>query len=72
MKGSGNGMKENKKVFEFDKYEIGILINSLMNTRNQLIAKNGDTKPINELVLKIIETKSKKKWLNNTLDRSCM
>lgn len=72
MKGSGNGMKENKKVFEFDKYEIGILINSLMNTRNQLIAKNEDTKPINELVLKIIETKSKKKWLNNTLDRSCM
>ena len=72
MKGSGNGMKENKKVFEFDKYEIGILINSLMNTRNQLIAKNEDTKPINEKVLKIIETKSKKKWLNNTLDRSCM
>ena len=65
-------MKENKKVFEFDKYEIGILINSLMNTRNQLIAKNEDTKPINELVLKIIEKKSKKKLLNNTLDRSCM
>lgn len=65
-------MKEHKKMFEFDKYEIGILINSLMNTRNQLIARKEDTRPINELVLKIIETKPKKKLLENTLDRGCM
>ena len=33
-------MKENIKVLELDKYEIGILINALNEFRNQLLKKD--------------------------------
>ena len=39
---------------KMDKYEIGILINSLNEFRNKLIRENRDTAPVDELLLKYI------------------
>ena len=36
-------MKENIKVLELDKYEIGILINALNEFRNQLLKQQRET-----------------------------
>jgi len=38
--------------FRFDEYEIGILINSLMQMRNELIREGRYTDAVDELILK--------------------
>ena len=53
-------MKDKIKM-EFDRYEVGIIINSLNNMRTLLIEEKNDTTPIDEILLKLIDETSKKK-----------
>jgi len=53
-------VKENIKVLELDKYEIGILINALNEFRNQLIQQKRETAPVDEVLLKAIDAPEKK------------
>ena len=53
-------MKENIKVLELDKYEIGILINALNEFRNLLLKQQRETAPVDEVLLKAIDAPEKK------------
>jgi len=44
--------KMKRYKFRFDEYEIGILINSLMQMRNELIREGRYTDAVDELILK--------------------
>lgn len=54
-------MKEEMKTLHFDKYEIGILINSINEYRNKTIKENKDTECLDELLLKVIDAPIDKK-----------
>lgn len=43
-----------KKKIKLDKYEIGVVINSLNEMRNKLLKENKDTEVVDELLLKYI------------------
>ena len=60
-------MKENIKVLEFDKYEVGILTNALICFRNKLIEEERITDPVDELLIKVVETPEKKSPLVRVL-----
>ena len=62
-------MKEEIKVLEFDKYELGILINALNEFRNKLIKEEKDTEYVDEVLLRAIDAPSKKKVLTRCLRR---
>ena len=47
-------MKEEIKVLELDKYELGILINALNAFRNKLIQEGKDTEYVDDTLLKYI------------------
>lgn len=59
-------MKDNIKTIDFDKYEIGIIINALNQMRNYLIDQEKDSSPVDELLLKIIDTPEKKLFFRKT------
>lgn len=44
-----------------DSYERNLLLNALMEYRNQLLKENKSTKTINELILRVLHTPIKKK-----------
>lgn len=50
---------EQKHDIEFDSYERGLVINALNHFRNGLIAQKRDAAPVDEVLLKIIRTKSR-------------
>ena len=52
-------MKAKKYLLQLDEYEWGILMNSLMEMRNGLVATGKDADPLNDLLLKIIRTKKR-------------
>lgn len=52
-------MKSKKYQIRLDEYERGILLNSLMEMRNGLIRDGKDAEPVNELILKIINSPKK-------------
>lgn len=49
------------KVFELDEYEFGIVINALTEFRNMLIREERNTEPVDELLLKILDSPQKKR-----------
>lgn len=53
-------MKEEMRTLEIDKYEYGIIINALNLLRNQQIKESRPTDPVDELLIKVIETPQKK------------
>lgn len=53
-------MGEEKRVLEIDKYEYGILINALNQLRKKQIKEERPTDPVDELLIKVIETPQKK------------
>ena len=55
-------MKDEIKLLELDKYELGILINALNEFRNKLIKEQRETEPVDEVLLKAIDAPSKKKF----------
>ena len=56
-------MKEEIKVLELDKYELGILINDLNVVRNKMIKEGKDTEYVDEVLLRAIDAPPKKKVL---------
>ena len=62
-------MKEEIKVLELDKYELGILINALNEFRNKLIKEEKDAEYVDEVLLRAIDAPSKKKVLTRCLRR---
>ena len=55
-------MKEEIKVLELDKYELGILINALNEFRNKLIKDGKETEYVDEVLLRAIDAPPKKKF----------
>ena len=53
-------MRDKKYYIAFDDYERNVIINSLNEMRNRLIAKGKYTDAVDELLLKIIDAKQKK------------
>lgn len=62
-------MKEEIKVLELDKYELGILINALNEFRNKMIKDGKDTEYVDEVLLRAIDAPSKKKVLTRSMRR---
>lgn len=52
-------MRTPKYRLQLDEYEWGILVNSLMEMRNGLVAARKDADPLNELLLKMIRAKQR-------------
>ena len=51
---------EEKYILEFDRYERGITLNALNHLRNKLLEDGIDTDTVDDLILKILDTPSKK------------
>lgn len=62
-------MKEEIKVLELDKYELGILINALNEFRNKMIKEGKDTEYVDEILLRAIDAPHKKKVLTRSMRR---
>ena len=62
-------MKEEIKVIELDKYELGILINALNEFRNKLVQESKETEYVDDVLLKAIDAPPKKKVLTRCLRR---
>lgn len=62
-------MGEEKRILEIDKYEYGILINALNQLRNKQIKEERPTDPVDELLIKVIETPQKKSRFVKVLTR---
>lgn len=52
---------EEKHDIELDSYERGIVINALNHLRNDLLEENRDSAPVDEVLLKVIRAKGKRK-----------
>lgn len=48
-------MGERKKILGLDRYECGVIYNSLVDKRNQLIDKKAPTEDVDNILLKVIE-----------------
>ena len=53
---------EKKYCLELDGYEYRIVINALNDFRNSLIHQDNSTDAVNEIMIKVIDTKPKRKW----------
>lgn len=49
------------KVIEFDKYELGIIINALNEFRNLLLAEKEDTTYVDDVLLKVLTAPDKRR-----------
>jgi hypothetical protein len=58
-------MREYTHTVKLDKYEQGLAITALNEKRNQLLREQRSTDAVDELLLKVIEAKSKKSRLRN-------
>ena len=48
-------MRDEIKVLELDKYELGILINALNEFRNKLVQESKETEYVDDVLLRAIE-----------------
>ena len=65
-------MKDEIKVLELDKYELGILINALNEFRNKLVQESKETEYVDDVLLRaieVLEAPPKKKVLTRCLRR---
>ena len=46
-----------KLKLKVDRYELGIIINSLVEFRNKLIREKEDTEPVDDVILKLVDKK---------------
>lgn len=59
-------IKDVFRMLELDKYEFGIIINSLTSMRNNLIKEKKETKHIDEVLLKVLNSKEKKRYFSKS------
>ena len=53
---------EKKYIIAFDDYERRIMVNALNDLRNSLIQQGRYTDAVDDIMIKIIDTKPKRKW----------
>ena len=53
---------EKKYRLELDGYEYKIVVNALNDLRNSLIQQGRYTDAVDDLMIKVIDTKPKRKW----------
>lgn len=53
-------MREKKYYIAFDSYERGVMVNALNEMRNSLLQQGRYTDAVDEVLLKIIDAKTKK------------
>ena len=53
-------MAEEKKVITLDDFEQRLMVSGLMDFRNDLLKEEKPTEDINDLILKVIDAKTKK------------
>ena len=53
---------EKKYIIAFDDYERRIMVNALNDLRNSLIQQGRYTDAVDDLMIKVIDTKPKRKW----------
>ena len=53
---------EKKYRLELDGYEYRIVVNALNDLRNSLIQQGRYTDAVDDLMIKVIDTKPKRKW----------
>jgi hypothetical protein len=54
-------MREITYTLKLDRYDYGIIFNTLNDRRNELIKNNADTEAIDNVLLKVIEAKERYK-----------
>ena len=54
--------REKKYCLELDGYEYRIVVNALNDLRNSLIQRGRYTDAVDDLMIKIIDTKPKRNW----------
>ena len=55
---------EKKYIIAFDDYERRIVVNALNDLRNSLIQQGRYTDAVDDLMIKVIDTKPKRKWFS--------
>lgn len=63
-------MKNKCVRIEFDRYELGIMINSLIELRNKQIENNKPTEPVEELLLKLYQIYDKESMFSKLFRRN--
>ena len=58
---------EKKYCLELDDYEYRIVISALNDLRNSLIQQGRYTDAVDDIMIKIIDTKPKRKWFTKGL-----
>ena len=58
-------MKEEERVLTLDDYEYGVVVNALNELRNDLIKEERPTDAVDELLLKTIDSPTKKQKRRN-------
>ena len=53
---------EKKYIIAFDDYERRIVVNALNNLRKSLIQQGRYTDAVDDIMIKVIDTKPKRKW----------
>lgn len=53
---------EKKYCLELDGYEYRIVVNALNDLRNSLIQQGRYTDAVDDIMIKVIDTKPKRKW----------
>mgnify|MGYP003292774267 CR=1 FL=1 len=53
---------EKKYIIAFDDYELRIVVNALNDLRNSLIQQGRYTDAVDDIMIKVIDTKPKRKW----------
>lgn len=54
-------MKKNVKYLKLDRYEYNLLINALVEFKNKVRKEESITEPIDDLILKVIDSPVKRK-----------
>lgn len=63
-------MKNKCARIDFDRYELGIMINSLIELRNKQIENNKPTEPVDELLLKLYQVYDKESMFSKLFGRN--
>ena len=53
---------EKKYCLELDGYKYRIVVNALNDLRNSLIQQGGYTDAVDDIMIKVIDTRPKRKW----------
>ena len=53
---------EKKYIIAFDDYERRVVVNALNDLRNSLIQQGRYTDAVDDIMIKVIDTKPKRKW----------